>query len=222
MSTSRAFAHWFVFTVALAALIVGPAPAVERPALAAWVAAVTLPPLIAFFGIDRGLISERLHPGPGARERLWLAFLVVVPLAVGHVAVARLDAGRFHWSPPMPPILRVTGVLLLAAGNTLVHWAMAVNRFFSSVVRIQRDRGQRVVSDGPYGLVRHPGYAGVVLMLLGSPLALGSWWSIVPNVALGALLVHRTRLEERVLLAELDGYRAYAARVRARLVPGVW
>jgi protein-S-isoprenylcysteine O-methyltransferase Ste14 len=222
MSTSQALVQWFVFMVALAALILGPAPPVERPALAAWVAAMTLPPLIAFFGIDRGLISERLHPGPGARERLWLAFLVVVPLAVGHVAVGRLDASRFHWSPPMPPVLRVTGVLLLATGNALAHWAMAVNRFFSSVVRIQRDRGQRVVSDGPYGLVRHPGYAGCVLMLLGSPLALGSWWSIVPNVALGALLVHRTRLEERVLLAELDGYHAYAARVRARLLPGIW
>ncbi|HKA29747.1 MAG TPA: isoprenylcysteine carboxylmethyltransferase family protein [Candidatus Binatia bacterium] len=222
MSTSGALAQWFVFAGAVAALILGPAPPGERPALAAWVAAVTLPPLIAFFGIDRGLISERLHPGPGARERLWVAFLVVVPLVVGHVAIARLDVGRFHWSPPMPLVLRVTGVLLLAAGNALAHWAMAVNRFFSSVVRIQHDRGQHVVCDGPYHLVRHPGYAGVMLMLLGSPLALGSWCSIVPNVALGALLVHRTHLEERVLLAEFDGYRAYTTRVPARLLPGVW
>ena len=222
MSTSWALANWLVFTLAIAALVVGPAPPVERPALAAWVAAVTLPPLIAFFGLDPGLVNERLHPGPGARERLWLAFLVVVPLAVAHVAIGRLDVDRFHWSPPMPAVLRATGVVLLAAGNALAHWAMAVNRFFSSVVRIQHDRGQRVVSDGPYGVVRHPGYAGMTLMLLGSPLALGSWWSIMPNVALGALLVHRTRLEERVLLAELDGYRAYAARVRARLLPGVW
>jgi len=222
MSTSRAFAHWFVFAVAVGALVVGPAPRVERAALAAWVAAVTLPPLIAVFGMDPALVSERLNPGPGARERLWVAFLVVVPLVVSHVWIGRLDAGRYHWSPPMPPALRVTGVLVLAAGNALAHWAMAVNRFFSSVVRIQRDRGQHVVSEGPYGLVRHPGYAGVVLMLLGSPLALGSWWSMVPNVALGALLIHRTRLEERVLLAELDGYGAYAARVRARLLPGVW
>jgi protein-S-isoprenylcysteine O-methyltransferase Ste14 len=222
MSTPVALAQWFVFTAALAALILGPAPPVERPARAAWVAAVTLPPLIAFFGIDRELISERLHPGPGARERLWVMFLVVIPLVVGHVAIGRLDVDRFHWSPPMPPVLRVTGVLLLAVGNALAHWAMAVNRFFSSVVHIQRDRGQRVVSDGPYRLVRHPGYGGVMLMLLGSPLALGSWWSIVPNVALGALLVHRTHLDERVRLAELDGYRAYATRVPARLLPGVW
>ena len=222
MSTAGALIQWFVFAVAVATLVLGPAPAVERPALAAWVAAVTLPPLVAFFGIDRDLIKERLHPGPGARERLWVAFLVVVPLAVGHVALARLDVGRFHWSPPMPTVLRVTGVVLLAVGNAFAHWAMAVNRFFSSVVRIQSDRGQRVVSNGPYRLVRHPGYAGVMLALVGSPLALGSWVSIVPNVVLGALLVHRIRLEERVLLAELDGYRAYAARVPARLLPGIW
>src|SRR5262249_21544620 len=168
MSTSVALGQWFVFTVAVAALILGPAPPVERPALAAWVAAVTLPPLIAFFGIDRELISERLHPGPGARERLWVAFFVVIPLVVGHVAVARLDVDRFHWSPPMPPVLRVTGVLVLAVGNALAHWAMAVNRFLSSVVRIQRDRGQCVVSDGPYRLVRHPGYAGVMLCSSGA------------------------------------------------------
>ena len=222
MSTAGALIQWFVFAVAVAALVLGPAPAVERPALAAWVAAVTLPPLVAFFGIDRDLIKERLHPGPGARERLWVAILVVVPLVVGHVVLGRLDVSRFHWSPPMPTVLRATGVVLLAVGNAFAHWAMAVNRFFSSVVRIQSDRGQRVVSSGPYRLVRHPGYAGVMLALVGSPLALGSWVSIVPNVALGALLVHRIRLEERVLLAELEGYRAYATRVPARLMPGIW
>jgi protein-S-isoprenylcysteine O-methyltransferase Ste14 len=110
---------------------------------------------------------------------------------------------------------------LLAAGNALAHWAMAVNRF-SSVVRIQGDRGQRVVSDGPYRLVRHPGYAGVMLMLLGSPLALGSWWSIVPNVALARFLSTGRTWRRGCCSPELDGYRVYATRVPARLLPGVW
>jgi protein-S-isoprenylcysteine O-methyltransferase Ste14 len=90
------------------------------------------------------------------------------------------------------------------------------------VVRIQTDRGQTVVSDGPYRYVRHPGYASSLLAMLAIPLALGSWWALIPAALVGALYVLRTALEDRTLQAELPGYRDYAEHVRYRLLPGVW
>jgi protein-S-isoprenylcysteine O-methyltransferase Ste14 len=99
---------------------------------------------------------------------------------------------------------------------------MVENRFFSGTVRIQTDREHVVVSGGPYRLVRHPGYAGSLLATICVPVVLGSWWAWVPACVSVAALVVRTALEDRVLRRELDGYAAYAARTRHRLVPGVW
>jgi protein-S-isoprenylcysteine O-methyltransferase Ste14 len=108
------------------------------------------------------------------------------------------------------------------AGMLLVSWAMASNKFFSTTVRIQDDRGQTVTSSGPYRLVRHPGYVGFLVSNLATPLLLGSLWALIPAVVLEALVVVRTALEDRTLQAELGGYRDYARRVRYRLLPGVW
>ena len=99
---------------------------------------------------------------------------------------------------------------------------MASNRFFSSVVRIQKDRGHTVVTGGPYQFVRHPGYVGGILSALGTALLLGSWWAFVPTGLLVCVIVVRTALEDRTLQAELEGYRDYAGRVRYRLLPGIW
>ena len=99
---------------------------------------------------------------------------------------------------------------------------MNANRFFSSVVRIQTDRGHSVQTGGPYALIRHPGYAGALLYDLAAPLLLGSWWGLIPAAVTVALVILRTRLEDRKLQTELDGYAEYAARVRYRLVPGIW
>jgi protein-S-isoprenylcysteine O-methyltransferase Ste14 len=96
------------------------------------------------------------------------------------------------------------------------------NRFFSGTVRLQPERGQRVVSSGPYRWIRHPGYAGGLLVYLATPIFLDSIWACLPAILLTALLVLRTALEDRFLQDELAGYREYAGRVRYRLVPGVW
>ena len=101
-------------------------------------------------------------------------------------------------------------------------WALAENRFFSSVVRIQTDRGHVVCDTGPYRIMRHPGYAGNILPLLGIVLALGSLWTIIPAVVALVIAIVRTALEDQTLQEELPGYREYAQRVRYRLLPGIY
>jgi protein-S-isoprenylcysteine O-methyltransferase Ste14 len=99
---------------------------------------------------------------------------------------------------------------------------MSVNRFFSSVVRIQDDRGHHVIDVGPYARVRHPGYVGMLMLGMALPLAFGSWWAFVPGLPLVAFALRRVWIEDAFLLAHLPGYREYAGRVRYRLVPGAW
>lgn len=168
------------------------------------------------------LISERRKPPADAKR--WDKPFVALIGAVGP-AVLLLVCGfdrRFGWSRAMPPAWNVIGLLLVVAGGSLTNWAVAVNRFFSAVVRIQRDRGHHVVDAGPYRMVRHPGYLGSLIHMPGLALALGSWWALAVVGAISALIVVRTALEDRTLRAELEGYAEYAGRVRYRLLPGVW
>jgi protein-S-isoprenylcysteine O-methyltransferase Ste14 len=117
----------------------------------------------------------------------------------------------------------VIGFIGLVAGNAICFWAMRVNRFFSSIIRIQSDRGQHVIDSGPYAVIRHPGYLGGILVMLGSGLALCSWiaWAFLVVVSV-PFLMYRVITEDRVLQSELPGYSDYAARVRWRLLPGIW
>ncbi len=135
--------------------------------------------------------------------------------------LAGLDA-RFGWSPHLAAGLLVLGWVLMGLGYGVLLWAMASNRFFSSFVRIQTDRGHSVEIGGPYRYVRHPGYVGGLLLYTASPLALGSLWAFFPAALLFGLFIYRTVLEDRTLRIELTGYSDYANRVRYRLVPGVW
>jgi protein-S-isoprenylcysteine O-methyltransferase Ste14 len=146
---------------------------------------------------------------------------VVGVLSLVKYVVAGLDF-RFGWSTGIMPALQFAALVVAVGGYALGTWAMAVNAYFSLVVRIQHDRGQKVVSDGPYRWVRHPGYVGTILFELAAPLLLGSWWALVPGVISALLLVVRTALEDRTLQQELDGYKQYAGEVRYRLLPGVW
>ena len=174
----------------------------------------------SFAMLDPGLLRERMRPG-GKPPPLGLKLFTVVLLL--HLVVAGLDRGRLHLSDGIPPWLQATGLAVVAAAYALVLWAMRVNRFFSSVVRIQFDRGQRVVVTGPYSFIRHPGYAAGTLIVLASGIALGSWLAAVLLVVTSLpFLFYRAITEDRVLLAELPGYREYAGRVRWRLIPGVW
>jgi protein-S-isoprenylcysteine O-methyltransferase Ste14 len=135
--------------------------------------------------------------------------------------VAGLDAGRFHWSH-VPLGVVVLGYVLFCIGYFLSIWVYRVNRFAEPTVRIQTDRGQRVIDTGPYALVRHPLYLGALLMWAGIPLSLGSLWALLPGALGAVVLVVRTILEDRTLQAELPGYQDYTHRVRHRLIPGVW
>jgi protein-S-isoprenylcysteine O-methyltransferase Ste14 len=170
--------------------------------------------------LDPDLMRERMRPG-GKRPPYALYLFSLVLFA--HWIIAGLDRGRFHWSDTVPAWLQTVGMILVAASYGLVLWAMLTNRFFSSVVRIQSDRGQHVISTGPYAWIRHPGYLAGFIIIVASGLALGSWLSTVWLIVLSApALAYRATTEDRVLQAELPGYRDYAARVRWRVLPGVW
>ena len=132
-----------------------------------------------------------------------------------------LDAVRFHWSD-VPLWLQVVGGLGIAFGFYACHVVLMTNTFAAPVVKIQSERKHQVISNGPYAYVRHPMYSGAVWLIVGTPLLLGSWYGLLWSAALIALLGYRAVLEENTLKAELEGYDAYAARVRYRLVPGVW
>lgn len=170
-----------------------------------------------------GLMAERQNPESLGKAKPWdklLAPLMAFGIGFPMVVVAGLDH-RYNWSPGFPPWSVVLGFVLISSGYAFAVWAMAENRFFSSVVRIQTDRGHVVCDSGPYRLVRHPGYAGNILALFGIALALGSVWTLIPAVVVSVISVIRTVLEDRTLLEELPGYRDYARRVRYRLIPRV-
>jgi len=172
--------------------------------------------------LDPELVEERTQIKEGVKEwdkRLTVLGSVLYPLAI--LVVAGLDA-RQGWSPRVPPALQLAALAVAAAGNLISVWAAAVNRFYSRWVRIQKERGHVVVSDGPYRYLRHPGYLGQIVFSLASALALGSLWALIPGGLFAVLLVVRTALEDRTLQEELEGYREYTRRVRHRLIPPIW
>src|SRR4051794_9932897 len=170
--------------------------------------------------MDPDLRKERAQPGPGGRSRQ--VRLLALPMILGHLVVAGLDVGRFGWSGPIPVAVQAAALAGYAAGMGLSLWAMAANRFFSPVVRIQAERGHRLVSTGPYALLRHPGYTGLIVGSLCGGIALGSWWSLAPLAPFVGMFLWRTAMEDRFLHEGLEGYVGYAGRVRYRLVPGLW
>lgn len=171
-----------------------------------------------------GLMAERVQlsraPGVKSWDRV-LAPLMALSLGLPLFVVAGLDH-RFGWSPDFPGWLTVLGLALAAAGYGFAGWAFLENRFFSAVVRIQSERGHIVCDTGPYTIIRHPGYAGSILPPFAMALALNSAWVLVPATAALVIAVVRTALEDRALQEELPGYREYAARVRYRLIPGIY
>ena len=189
--------------------------------------------LIFAAGIGGRMWAEQRHPGLMAERqnlekiknaKAWdkvLAPLMAVSIGFPLVIVAGLDH-RYNWSPELPPWLMVIGFVLISLGYAFAVWAMAENRFFSSVVRIQTDRGHVVCDSGPYQFMRHPGYAGNIFPPFGIVLALGSVWTLIPAVVALVITVIRTVLEDQALQEELPGYRDYARRVRYRLIPGIY
>ena len=189
--------------------------------------------LVVTAGIGGRIWAERRHPGLLAERqniekmqsaKAWdkvLAPLMALSLSFPLVIVAGLDH-RNGWSPGFPLWLIVLGFILISLGYAFASWALAENRFFSSTVRIQTDRGHVVCDSGPYRFVRHPGYAGNIPPLLGIVLALGSVWTLIPVSVALIIAVIRTALEDQTLQEELPGYRDYARRVHYRLIPGIY
>lgn len=171
---------------------------------------------------DIGLVAERLRPGKGMKWWDQVYFLLSTPLYFAAVAVAGIDAGRYHWSPSPKPVLYALTLVVFLLGQGLFLWAKKANPFFSSVARIQADRGQSVCRTGPYKYCRHPGYLGGLLFGLATPLVLGSYWALIPQVLAAGLLIGRTFLEDRMLQKDLLWYPEYVRAVRSRLFPGVW
>lgn len=167
---------------------------------------------------ERGAAYEHKDAKSWDRSLMILVGLIG-PLVI--LLVAGLDA-RNGWSAPIAPGLQIAALVVIALGTLIAIWAMFSNPFFSATVRIQTDRGHTVVSRGPYRFVRHPGYGSGLAVYLAVPVMLGSWWALIPTGLVMLLVVIRTVLEDRTLHEELDGYVAYAARVRYRLIPGVW
>ena len=184
--------------------------------LALWVAYILGASAVAMH-VHPDLVEERMKP-PSDREPLTRK-LALVP-GFGHLIVAGLDL-RYGWSS-MSIVVQLVAFALLAAGMALIGWTFAANRFASSAVRIQEERGHTVITTGPYGIVRHPMYLGVLLVVLGSGPALGSWWSLLVVLPMIPVFVRRTRIEDRMLHEELPGYPEYAERTRWRIVPGVF
>lgn len=129
---------------------------------------------------------------------------------------------RFSWTPDLPNWIQWTALAFLFTGSMIGTWAMISNRFFSSHVRIQHDRGHRVVDSGPYRFIRHPGYAGGLLSWIASPLFFSSYWAVIPTILACVVIFIRTTLEDRTLQEELPGYKEYTERVPFRLIPGIW
>jgi len=172
---------------------------------------------------DPGLLAERMSGLFAAAQRAWdkVLMTIFVVLWTGSLVLSALDAVRFHWSQ-VPVWLQVVGAILIALGYYGFYLTFRENSYAAPTVKIQSERGHRVVSTGPYAVVRHPMYAGAFLFFIGTPLLLGSWWGLAVTPLLIALLAFRAVLEERTLATALPGYRDYAERVRYRLVPGVW
>jgi protein-S-isoprenylcysteine O-methyltransferase Ste14 len=173
----------------------------------------------AMAGIDEDLVRERFRPPVKSADNIALTFVRLCALTLA--VLGALDSGRWHLLP-VPAALRAIALCGMAAGFLMFFRAMHENRFFSAVVRVQSDRGHRVIESGPYSVVRHPGYAGMLVAMPCAGLALGSMMSFALGLVLSVMVIRRVVFEDAYLRSNLTGYSEYAARVRYRLVPGVW
>ncbi len=169
------------------------------------------------------ILKERANYNQQENTQPWDKWLSPA-VAFGSVfilLVAGLDA-KYRWSAGFSGLVEMIGLALILLGYLLGTYAFVTNAFFSGTVRIQDDRGHKVVSDGPYAWVRHPGYLGSLITNLGIPLLLDSAWAYIPAIIFNILFIVRTLLEDQFLQQNLAGYREFAQKVRYRLFPGIW
>lgn len=210
-----------IFLILMGVLLFFLAGTLNLPAIWVYLALRLGFTVASVLAMSEGVAKERLQPGPKAKPEplyniltgiAWVVFIILAPI----------DIGRFHWSAGFPLWLQVLAAILLSLGYALVVWALRHNEYMSARIRLQEERGQRVIDTGPYVIVRHPNYAGAFLQSLTSGLVLGSWVGAAVLLLHCAALIFRTLHEETVLQAELEGYAEYMRRVRWRFIPGVW
>ena len=156
-------------------------------------------------------------------SKLWDEILMRVSnlmVIISIPAIAGLD-GRFHWSN-LDAYFAVVGLVFIVVSTVLLNWAMIVNPHFEPTVRIQKERDHKVITSGPYNIVRHPGYLAGILFAISIPLMIGSVFAFIPVGIYVFLMIIRTWLEDKTLQEELEGYSEYASQVRYRLFPGIW
>jgi protein-S-isoprenylcysteine O-methyltransferase Ste14 len=209
-------ARWVVLTSCMSLLLWVAAGTTRVPSLRNYLVTSSAFLLATMLVIDPGLVKERSRSsgkdGTSDRFAVALAFLATI-------AFAALDVGRLHWLPLIPSKARLGSLLLLAAANTLQVWAMVVNPFFSPDIRLQSDRGHKLITHGPYRLLRHPGYLAMLLAVPASALAIGSCLALVPAALFCLVILKRVRAEEQFLQTNLAGYTEYMVSVRGQLFP---
>jgi protein-S-isoprenylcysteine O-methyltransferase Ste14 len=214
-----------IWIVGMGALLFASAGTLHWPA--AWVFLGTMAVLGLVSGlwlarIDPALLAERMNPMmQGTQPASDKIFMVVFGFAALSWFILIGLERRANVSD-MPVALQTLGLLLLVLSTGFVLWVMRENSFAAPVIKIQTERGHRVIDSGPYAWVRHPMYSGTILFFAGMPLLLGSWWGLIMAPLFVVLFGFRARLEERALVAGLPGYADYLTRVRYRLIPGIW
>lgn len=217
-SKAARLSRWFLVNFLVAAVVFGLSGRYQDPWLWGFLAAIGIVGLYPALLLDPELAQERFHPPEAGADRLFLRAIRLMAIAL--IVVSCLD---LRWRlTPVPDSLRLIGIVGVAASFALFFRAMMANRFFSAVIRIQKDRGHHVIDQGPYALVRHPGYAGMLPSMAFAGLALGSWMGFAIGVGCSLLGLRRVFFEDAFLQEHLRGYREYATRVRYRLIPGVW
>jgi protein-S-isoprenylcysteine O-methyltransferase Ste14 len=197
----------------------------------AWVNAWIYAGLVSLYWVISTVVLARANPemlnergsvvrkGTIGFDKVWVAIYPV--LTFGNLVVMGFDAVRFQWSF-MPFRLTFVGIFMFIALCPLALRAMVVNKFFEWTARIQNEKQQYICTSGPYRIMRHPGYIGLIVTILAYPFILGSWWGFVLSGILTIVIVIRTAREDSMLQNELPGYKEYAGQVKYRLIPLVW
>ncbi len=214
---ARLLTRWMTIALLLAALLFVAAGTTQIATIRIYLAVFSALLLSTMLAVSPELAAERAHRDQRDAQdlgRFTSGFLFLATVAIG-----ALDVGRIHSGPELPAAAGAIGLLLFVLAMCLQLWAMAANPFFSPIIRLQRERGHRVVSSGPYRFVRHPGYLAMLICAPASALALGSWLALIPASMFGLAVVRRTRIEDAFLTAELPGYEAYVRSVQGRFSP---
>lgn len=175
---------------------------------------------IILIRLNPEVLEERIRFQKGSKK--WDIILMSIATVVIIVTLATAALDKRYAISSMDDKLALVGILLFILGDSIILWSMVVNKWFSKLVRIQRERGHKVVDSGPYAFVRHPGYLGWIMISMGIPLILGSLLSVIPTCFLLFLIFIRTYLEDITLIKELNGYYEYTLKVRYRLITGIW